>query len=381
LYKNARILFLLLSFLPGMVFSQSASSRGQISGWMTGGEDNFPVSQLGYRYIPELTIEMPLPEGLYLDSQIALNSYGSSDLENGEDPVNEADIKPYRIWARLSGSRFELRAGLQKINFGSAALFRPVKWFDHVDPRDPLELTDGVYGVLGRYYFQNNTNIWLWGLYGNENIKGWETSPTAEKTLEPGGRIQVPFAIGEAALSFHHRKADYTGSQILSAMSDDENVIENSYAFDIKLDAVTGMWLEAAVTHRDSDIDFMKYSTMWTIGTDYTFNTGNGLNILCEYFSASGGENVFDDTSSIRSQFIGAQGVYPFSLLDRVSVIYYYDITNNDNYLTLQWQRVYDSWTINISGFLNPDAGGSISGSSGITAAGNGFQIMTIYNY
>ena len=364
-----------------MVFSQSASSRGQISGWMTGGEDNFPVSQLGYRYIPELTIEMPLPEGLYLDSQIALNSYGSSDLENGEDPVNEADIKPYRIWARLSGSRFELRAGLQKINFGSAALFRPVKWFDHVDPRDPLELTDGVYGVLGRYYFQNNTNIWLWGLYGNENIKGWETSPTAEKTLEPGGRIQVPFAIGEAALSFHHRKADYTGSQILSAMSDDENVIENSYAFDIKLDAVTGMWLEAAVTHRDSDIDFMKYSTMWTIGTDYTFNTGNGLNILCEYFSASGGENVFDDTSSIRSQFIGAQGVYPFSLLDRVSVIYYYDITNNDNYLTLQWQRVYDSWTINISGFLNPDAGGSISGSSGITAAGNGFQIMTIYNY
>ncbi len=381
MYKNVRILILLISFSHGMVFAQAASSRGQISGWAAGIGDNFPVTQLGYRYIPELTLEMPLSDQLYFDSQIALNSYGSSELENGEDPVNEADIKPYRLWVRISGSRFELRAGLQKINFGSAALFRPLKWFDHIDPRDPLELTDGVYGLLGRYYFQNNANIWLWCLYGNDDIKGWETSPTAEKSPEPGGRIQLPFPIGEAALSFHHRKADFTENLILFSETDDENVTENNCAFDIKLDAVIGMWFEAAVTQRDTDIDFMKYSTMWTIGADYTFNIGYGLNILCEFFSASGGEDVFDDTSFLRSQFMGARAGYPLSLLDRVSGIYYFDITNNDNYLTLQWQRVYDSWTINISGFLNPDAGGTVSGSSFTSAAGNGFQIMTIYNY
>ncbi len=376
---------MLVSFSQGTVFAQTASSRGQISGWAAGSEGNFPVSQLGYRYIPELTLEMPLSDQLSLDSQIALNSYGSSDLENGEDPVNEADIKPYRLWVRISGSRFELRAGLQKINFGSAELFRPLKWFDHIDPRDPLELTDGVYALLGRYYFQNNANIWLWGLYGNDDIKGWETSPTAEKTLEPGGRIQLPFAIGEAALSFHCRTADFTESSFLSevpdGLSDDEDVAENNYAFDIKLDAVIGMWFEATVTKRDTHPDFIKYSTMWTIGADYTFDLGNGLNILGEFFSASGGEDVFDDASSLRSRFVGTRAGYPLTLLDRISGIYCYDITNNDNYLTLQWQRVYDSWTISISGFLNPDAGGTGFGSSGTLMAGNGFQIMTIYNY
>lgn len=33
--------------------------------------------------------------------------------------------------------------------------------FDQVDPRDPLKLTDGVRGLLGRYCFLNNADIWL----------------------------------------------------------------------------------------------------------------------------------------------------------------------------------------------------------------------------
>ena len=68
---------------------------------------------------------------------------------------------------RYSSDQFELRLGLQKINFGSASMLRPLMWFDQMDPRDPLHLTDGVWGLLARYYFLNNANIWLWGLYGN----------------------------------------------------------------------------------------------------------------------------------------------------------------------------------------------------------------------
>jgi len=56
------------------------------------------------------------------------------------------------MWIRLSTKQFELRAGLQKINFGSATLLRPLMWFDKIDPRDPLQLTDGVYALLARYY-------------------------------------------------------------------------------------------------------------------------------------------------------------------------------------------------------------------------------------
>lgn len=35
--------------------------------------------------------------------------------------------------------------------------------------REPSQLTDGVYGVLVKYYFQNNANLWAWGLIGNKN--------------------------------------------------------------------------------------------------------------------------------------------------------------------------------------------------------------------
>ncbi|MDR1585772.1 MAG: hypothetical protein LBS07_06360, partial [Prevotellaceae bacterium] len=104
----------------------------------------------------------------------------------------------------------EVRLGLQKINFGSAQLFRPLMWFDAIDPRDPLQMTDGVWGGLFRYYFQNNANFWLWTLYGNDEVKGWETAPSAQSLPEIGGRVQLPLKQGEVALSYHLREADFS---------------------------------------------------------------------------------------------------------------------------------------------------------------------------
>lgn len=96
-----------------------------------------------------------------------------------------------------------------KINFGSASIFRPLMWFDKIDYRDPLQLTDGVYALLGRYYFSNNANLWLWTLYGNDEPMGWEKTPAVWQIPEFGGRIQQPVPRGEAALSYHHREADF----------------------------------------------------------------------------------------------------------------------------------------------------------------------------
>jgi hypothetical protein len=79
-----------------------------------------------------------------------------------------------------------------------------------MDPRDPLQLTDGVWGVLGRYYFLNNSNIWLWALHGNKELKGWESTKTLNSAPEIGGRIQHPAGRGEIAISYHYRKIDGT---------------------------------------------------------------------------------------------------------------------------------------------------------------------------
>ena len=37
-----------------------------------------------------------------------------------------------------------------------------------------VDATNGVNALLGRYYFNNNANIWLWGLYGNEDPRGFD---------------------------------------------------------------------------------------------------------------------------------------------------------------------------------------------------------------
>ncbi len=190
------ILFILTA--QNVVFSQTAAWHGQISGWLTGSPEKTMISQLGVRYLPDIFLEKTLNGHLLAGAEISFNTYVTGDFQGLESPDAESLLKPYRLWARFAGDQFEARIGLQKINFGSATLFRPLMWFDRIDPRDPLKLTDGVYGLLIRYYFQNNANIWLWGLYDNNELKGWETAPTIDNGAEFGGRFQLPLPTGEA---------------------------------------------------------------------------------------------------------------------------------------------------------------------------------------
>jgi len=131
-------------------------------------------TQAGFRYIPGLSIHHPITETWSADALLSANAYGYAIIHPSEPDEADGEIKPYRIWLRFSSSQYELRAGLQKIAFGSATLLRPLMWFDRTDPRDPLKLTDGVHALLGRYFFLSNANVWLWGLWGNDDKKGWE---------------------------------------------------------------------------------------------------------------------------------------------------------------------------------------------------------------
>ena len=148
-------------------------------------------------------------------------------------------------------------------------------WFDKMDYRDPLQLTDGVYGLLGRYYFNNNTNIWLWTLYGNDKVKGWESAPSVKNIPEYGGRVQLPVPRGEVAFSYHHRVADY--SQIYSGLPviTETNFNENRMAVDGKWDLGIGLWFEYSKNLNDKDHQLIgRWDTYYNIGLDYTFSLG-----------------------------------------------------------------------------------------------------------
>lgn len=114
---------ILLSALPLSALTWGA--KGLVSVWLFDNFERSSDTRLGGRFIPEFSLSHGLSGSLNLDAEFSLNGYGTLELLPPTDIRTEGEIEPYRFWLRLSTSRFEARLGLQKINFGSAALLRP----------------------------------------------------------------------------------------------------------------------------------------------------------------------------------------------------------------------------------------------------------------
>ena len=362
------------------LYAQNLELQGQLSAWGTVNADQVSESQTGVRYIPELSLTKSVTPSLTLDSEMSFNIFGSGQFHQSEDFETNSDLKPYRMWLRLSTSQFEARIGLQKINFGSASLLRPLMWFDRIDPRDPLQLTDGVYGLLLRYFFLNNANIWLWGLYGNDDIKGWEMIPSYKEKPEFGGRVQLPFLQGELGLSVHHRKADLEKGLLGLIPLGDGSVDENRIALDGKWDVEVGVWFESTFIHMNTDALPFSYSHLLNVGLDYTFGLGNGLVVIGEHFIFDSSDQPFG--SDERFSFSALSLNYPLGLLDMITGMVYYDWENRDWYRFISFQRSYDHWQIYLMGFWNPDQFQIYQNfSDGSLFAGKGIQIMVVFNH
>lgn len=130
--------------------------RGQLSAYGTGFYDHGQYDgQLGLRYIPVAELKAPLKNDNEWELELAVDNY----TDTKADPSFKTKL--YRLKLRYAAPRWEVQAGLQKINFGPAKLLRSLMWFDQIDPRDPLGVTSGIWGVSARYYTLNNTNFWV----------------------------------------------------------------------------------------------------------------------------------------------------------------------------------------------------------------------------
>ncbi|MGA7161793.1 MAG: hypothetical protein WBZ48_12365 [Bacteroidota bacterium] len=360
--------------------SQTEDFHGQASGWASANHDSSPGSQGGLRYIPDLLVEQKLSDQFDANMELSLNAFTTAQYAEGQPPTYEGQIKPYRGWIRLSTDKFEMRVGLQKINFGSAMIFRPLMWFDRVDPRDPLQLTDGVYAMLLRYSFLNNANIWLWGLYGNNDTKGWELVPTEKKTSEFGGRVQSPLWSGEIGLTYHHRRADLSPLIRLPIGTGSLIAPEDRLGLDGKWDVGIGLWFESVMIRQESDFLQNKYQRQGTVGADYTFDVGNGLYVATEYFRSDNPKMPFG--SGDGTGFSALSANYPLGVVDQVSAILYRDWNNEEWYRLLTWQRTYDNWSFYLIGFWDPENILLYSNQAGTNPfAGTGFQVMVVFNH
>ena len=375
-----RILSIVIFSVPVIVASGQDTLRfsGQLSSWsnVNSGSD-LPVWG-GIRYIPQVNYGITLESAGRFDGEVSANIFGNAGLRPFDSLTITGNIKPYRTWIRYSSDQLEIRLGLQKLNFGSASMLRPLMWFDQMDPRDPLQLTDGVWGLLVRYYFLNNANIWLWGLYGNNERRGWETVPVNRKIPELGGRVQLPVPGGEAALSFHHRVAD--SREMGTEISPYDRIPENRIGFDAKWDLKAGLWIESSFTHKSRDLGILTNQLIMNAGIDYTFAAGNGIYVAFEQLLVTYDQKPFTFSNNISFSLLTL--TYPVGLFDRLSTIFYYNWTDNRVYSFINWQRQFDRIMFYVMAYWNPESFQLPAKTATQNIfAGKGVQLMFVFNH
>ena len=332
--------------------------------------------QFGGRYIPEVNFQHAIDSLRKIDGEASLNMYSAFSIKPWDETEWLSDFNPYRIWMRYAAQQWEVRAGLQKIDFGSATALRPLQWFNQIDPRDPLQITNGVYGILGRYYFLNNTNIWLWGLYANKERRGLDFLESNDKSPEFGGRLQFPIARGEMGLSYHHRQADIL--PLGNTIKDKSN--ENRFGFDAKWDIEIGLWLEASYTFLKEPVEIYKNQLFSTLGLDYTFGIGNGLNVIMEHMIYNFSEEAFSFKEP--GHFTASILAYPISFYDQISSVLYYNWEDEKFSFFVNFQHQFPRITGYLMAFYIPEGQSSFQQSGFVnTFSGPGVRIMLVYNH
>jgi hypothetical protein len=363
------ISFALLVFSVNNLYAEKVSINGQVSGWVSYKDKAVDKFRTGLRYIPELMAVKPLSEGDELAASVAVNTYTTAPLNSLEDADDNTELELYRMWLRYTTAQAETRAGLQKINFGPAKILRSLKWFDQLDPQDPLALTDGVYALLMRHYFLDNSNLWLWGVKGDDDLKGLEAYGTDENKEEFGGRYQFTLPKGEMAFSYNRRYIDESdwNAKNIDPLKDG---VENRYAVDGVWDIGIGVWFEASAESIKIDSGNEVWRDFLTIGADYTLESG--VYLLYEHFLKAEGSKI--DRTKEKKEFSALSISYSINMIDSVKGIFYYDWNNEKEYYYIDLQRTYDNWQINLSAFRNEENADSAFG-------GNGIQCMLTYNH
>ncbi len=290
------------------------------------------IQALGALWELDLSAQKDLP-CLSLQGEYSLFGSYQSTWEGSHSA--KMDMAAYRAWISLNRPQTQLRIGLQRLNFGSAKTLRPLQWFDSLDPLDPHQYTGGVEAILLRHHWLNNANLWLWGVLGDSKLRGNEFLPGEKDRPEFGGRMQYPLPIGDMALSYHQR--DLQGGN------------ERRLGLDLRMDYSIGIWAESSLSQYEDVFLAPGLTINSTLGMDYTFSLGNGLAMVFEqgYLRSWDDENAAIKLDKAVSAMMLS---YPLNILDNVAAVLAVDWEEEDAGVSAVWQRVYDYFSVELSG-------------------------------
>jgi hypothetical protein len=259
--------------------------------------------------------------------------------------VEEYDAELFRGWIRYEKGNFKIRGGRQQILFGAATLFRPLGLFDTRIISGIIPLTRGVDGVRSTYFMSNTSSI-----------QGWAVPAQIENRVIVGLRSEANFGPLEAGVALqYHPKTD------LPFLAD-FNLEMVQVGYHLKGESVVGYWNESRLDiQQDQPGNPLRFDTV--LGVDYTFDVGQGLHVLLEYFlrtSEKGFTNI--DLKQDRTiQVVGLQLDQPVGIDIVWRAFFFFDL--NDQSFQFAPQIEYNLWG-QVYLYAQFQVGGSIDGNN-----------------
>ena len=202
----------------------------------------------------------------------ALDYELSADVKLADGPSVQAglrdstDVDFFRAWLRFGNEKIKIRGGRQKILFGSGFIFRPLGFFDTRDVTGVVPETRGVDGVRATYFFDDTTSL-----------QGWAVPGRLDDHIIAGVRWEGLIAGLEtgAVIQYHPQ----TNLKDLAQFS--QELVQLGYH--LKGEKNIAYWNESRLDIEQKDGgDPLRFDTV--LGADYTFDIGEGLHFLVEYF-------------------------------------------------------------------------------------------------
>ncbi|HET9571231.1 MAG TPA: hypothetical protein VFP20_07495 [Bacteroidales bacterium] len=376
--KNRLILSLLI-FSLGCLYLEASNKdsidmQTQISMYGLLNPENTITFSAGARVLPQVDYLRDFSRDRRVSAEVSGNFSLNADLlpravANDHDPVFFARL--YRAWVRFSSQRNEIRAGLQQLNFGSASLLRPLQWFDGINPTDPLRLTNGVWGILDRIYFENNATLWLWGLYGNGDKRIWDFNKPQKDLPDFGFRFEHPVAQGEVAVSVNHRPVEVNvGTDLESRFQ------ETKIGLDGKWDLGPGIWFEDSYTVTSKESPFQGGWNLLTVGADLTPEGLDGVSFTAEHLLSTNFSSV--NNVQLTTNLSALSVTWPINMINRLSGIALYSWENDFWFRFLTFSADYDRSSFYLISFWNSSAPGVQLPMGSVSFSGYGLQLMYV---
>ncbi len=204
--------------------------------------------------------------------------------------VEEYDAELFRGWVRYEKDNFKIRGGRQQILFGAASLFRPLGFFDTRVVSGIIPITRGVDGVRSTYFLSDISSV-----------QGWAIPAEIGNRAILGIRGEGNYGPIEAGLVYQYHPA--TDLIFLS----DHDLEMSQIGYHLKGEKIIGYWHESRLDiQHDQPGDPLRFDTVF--GVDYTFNIGQGLHVLLEYFLRTQ-EEGFTNTDLKQDRTIQVMGL------------------------------------------------------------------------